>query len=157
MATVKTAAKTARPGSDQVTASFEAFAANGQEQLREGVERSMAAVSEMGAFGKENVEAWIASATVASKGFEELSTRAVAYSKSALENHMTATKAIMGSKSVQELVERQSDYARKAFDAYVAEMTSMSEMWTGLTKDAMKPLNERVTAVQSLIQQGARR
>ena len=131
---------------------FEAITAAGQTQVRETIDRSMAAMAEAGAFGKENVEAFVASATVAAKGFEALTTRAVAFSKTALENHMAHTKSIMTSKSVQEVMEKQAEYARSAFDGYLAEMNSVAELWAGVAKDAVKPLNERVTAVGHLIQ-----
>jgi phasin family protein len=151
-----TAAKTTKAAKDTVQ-TLEAFTAAGQTQMKEGLERSMAAMAEMGAFGKENVEAFVASATVATKGFEAVSARAVAYSKSALEAHMAAAKAIMTSKSVQEAMEKQVEYARTAFDGYVAEVGEMTQLLSGVTKDAVKPINERVTAVSHLIQSGAAR
>lgn len=155
MATVKVtkSAKTA----DQMTQSLETMTAAGQEHMRENIDRTMAAMSEFGAFGKENMEAIVASATVTAKGFETMSGRAMAFSKMAVENHMSAAKTIMGSKSVQELVERQTEYARTAFDTYLAEMNQMSDLWSGLAKDAFKPLNERVSAVQTLMQNGQHR
>ena len=48
-------------------------------------------------YGKQNVEAWMASATAAQKGFETLSARSVAFSKQAIENHVAATKSLMTS------------------------------------------------------------
>jgi len=154
MATAK-AAQTTKTAKDQMQAAAETiehFTAANQEKLRETIDRSVTALSEVGAFGKENVEALVASATAATKGFEALSARAVAFSKAAMENHVAATKALMSSKSVQEAIERQSDYARSAFDGYVAEMNRMSDLMTGLTRDAMKPLNERFTAVSHIVQ-----
>lgn len=150
MATVKTA-KPKFP-TDDATKTLESLTQAGQEQMREHVERTMAAVSEMGAFGKENMEAWIASATVASKGFEALSQHAVAYSKKTMETNMAAAKSMMTAKSVQELMEKQAEFARSSFDAYIAELNKMSELMAGVTKDAIKPLNERFTAVGALIQ-----
>lgn len=152
MTTVKSA-KTVK----EATQNFEAFAVAGQTQMREGIDRSMAAMAEAGAFGKENVEAMVASASVAAKGFEALSARAVAYSKTAMENHMAATKAVMTSKSVQEMLERQAEYARAAFDGYLAEMNGVAELLTGVAKDAAAPLSERVTAVGHLVQNNVAR
>lgn len=136
---------------------FEAFSAAGQTQVREGIDRSMAAMAEAGSFSKENVEAFVASASVAAKGFEALSARAAAYSKTALENHMAAAKAMMTSKSVQEVVERQSEYARFAFDSYMAEMNGVAELLSGVAKEAAAPINERVTAVGHLMQNNVAR
>jgi phasin family protein len=151
MATVKTP-KSVRQVGEEATKTFESMAAAGQEHVRENLDRTLAAMSEVGAFGKENMEAFIASATATSKGLEAISARAVAFSKSSMENHMAAAKAIMSSKSVQEVVEKQAEYARSAFDGYIAEMNKMSDLVAGLAKDAIKPLNERVSAVSHLMQ-----
>jgi phasin family protein len=150
MATVKTS-KPKFP-TDDAAKTLETMAHAGQEQMKEHVERTMAAMSEMGAFGKENVEAWIASATAASKGFEALSSHYVAFSKKAMETNMAAAKSIMSSKSVQEMMERQAEFAKSSFEAYVAELNKMSELMSGVTKDAIKPLNERFAAVGTIMQ-----
>ena len=121
MATVKTT-KTMQDATETMTA----MTAAGQHQVRENIDRATAAMAEVGAFGKENVEAFVASASVATKGIEALSARAAAYSKTALENHMAAAKSIMTSKSVQEVVERQSEYARASFDGKFAAASTRS-------------------------------
>jgi len=153
MATAKTAARTAK----SATEAFEQVTATSAEAVRENFDRGIAAMSEAQAFGKQNVEAFIASAAAAQKGFETLSARTVAFQKQAIENHVAATKSLMTSKSVQEFVEKQNDYAKSSFEAYVAELSSLSELVSGLTKDAFQPLNERVNAVGHLIQTGAQR
>lgn len=152
MAAIKTA-KTIQ----ETEETLETIANAGRKQVREGMDRSMAAMAEMGAFTKENMEALVASATATTKGFEALSARAVAFSKSAMENHMAAARAIMSSKSIQEALERQAEYARSSFDSYVAEMNEVTELLSGVTKDAAKPLTERATAVSTLIQAGQAR
>jgi phasin family protein len=148
MATAKTAARTAK----SATEAFEQVTATSAEAVRENFDRGVAAMSEASAFGKENIEAWMASAAAAQKGFETISARSVAFSKQALENHVEATKSLMTSKSVQEFVEKQNEYARGAFDAYVAELTSFSDLFSGVTREALKPINDRVSAVGQLIQ-----
>lgn len=147
----RTAARTAK----SATEAFEQVTTASSEALRENIDRGVAALSEVSAFGKENLEAWMASAAATQKGFETLSARAVAFQKQALENHMAVTKSLLTSKSVQEFVEKQSEYSRSFFDAYVAEMTTISDLVSGVTKDALKPINDRMTAVGHLIQAGA--
>ena len=102
------------------------------------------------------MEAWLASASAAQKGFEAISARTVAFQKQALENHVAATKSLMTSKSVQEFVEKQNDYAKTSFEAYVAELTSFSDLFSGVAKEALQPINERVNAVGQLVQTSAR-
>jgi phasin family protein len=148
MATAKTAPRAAKTA----TEAFETFTATSTETVRENIDRSIAAFSEASSFGKQNMEAWLASATAAQKGFEMLSARAVAYQKAALESHVAATKSLMTSKSVQEFAEKQNDYAKGAFEAYVAEVTEVSELVQGLAKETLQPINERVNAVGQLVQ-----
>ncbi|HYD87935.1 MAG TPA: TIGR01841 family phasin [Vitreimonas sp.] len=153
MATAKTAPRAAK----SATEAFETFSTASSDTVRENIDRSMAALSEASAFGKQNIEAFLASAQAAQKGFEALSARTVAFQKAALENHVNATKSLMTSTSVQEFVEKQNDYAKGAFEAYVAELTSVSELVTGVAKDALAPINDRVNAVGQFIQNGAAR
>lgn len=153
MATAKTAPRAAK----SATEAFETATAASTEAVRENIDRSLAALSEASAFGKQNVEAWLASAAAAQKGLEAISARTVAFQKAALENHVAATKSLMTSKSVQEFVEKQTDYAKTSFEAYVAELTSVSDLVAGVAKDAIAPINDRVTAVGHLIQTGAAR
>lgn len=150
-----TAAKATARTARTATEAFDQVTTASSEAVRENIDRSLAALSEASAFGKENLEAWVASATATQKGLETISARAVAFSKQAMENHLAATKSIMTSKSVQEFVEKQSEYARSAFDAYVAEITTLSDLYAGVTKEAIKPINERMSAVGSLMQTSA--
>ncbi len=153
MATAKTAPRAAKTA----TEAFETLTSASSETVRENIDRSIAAFSEASAFGKQNMEAWVAAATAAQKGFETLSARAVAFQKTALENHVAATKSLMTSKSVQEFAEKQNDYAKGAFEAYVAELTTVSDLVQGVAKDALAPINDRVNAVGQFIQNGAAR
>jgi len=150
------AAKTAR-AAKSATEAFEQVTTVSSEAVRENFDRGLAALSEASAFGKQNVEAWVASATAAQKGIEAISARSVAFSKQAMENHVAATKSILTSKSVQEFVEKQNDYAKSSFEAYVAELTSFSDLFSGVAKETYKPTNERFNAVGQLIQAGAQR
>ncbi len=149
MTTAKTTAR------KSTTNPFEQVTTVSSEAMRENVDRSMTAMAEASAFGKQNVEAFVASAAAAQKGFEALSARSVAFSKQALENHVTAAKALMTSKSVQEFVEKQNAYAKSSFEAYVAELSGFSELASGLAKEAIQPINERLSAVGEIVQVGA--
>lgn len=152
MATAKTAPRAAK----SATEAFETFSSTSTETVRENIDRSIAAFSEASSFGKQNMEAWMASATAAQKGFEVLSARAVAFQKAALENHVAAAKSLMTSKSVQEFAEKQNDYAKGAFEAYVAELTEVSDLVQGVAKETLQPINERVNAVGQLVQSAGR-
>ena len=152
MATAKSAPRAAK----SATEAFETVSLASTEAVRENFDRGVAALSEVSAFGKQNVEAWLASAGAAQRGFEALSARTVAFQKQALENHVAATKSLMTSKSVQEFAEKQNEYVKGAFEAYVAELTEVSELVAGVAKETLQPINERVTAVGQFVQTAGR-
>jgi phasin family protein len=120
--------------------------------VKDGIEKSMAAVNDLSAFHKNSVEAVIASATTASKGFEELNALAAGYAKKSMEDGMTAAKSLASAKSVQEVIEIQSDYTKSSLEAYLANVNTVSDHVSSMMKDSMKPLNERFAAAVELMQ-----
>ncbi|RAK67719.1 phasin family protein [Phenylobacterium kunshanense] len=114
--------------------------------FKEGVEKSLAAMNEMNVHSKKNLEAMVASATASAKGAEALGAQAMAFSKALFDTQVSAAKSLAGAKSVQEVVELQTTFAKSALETYMAEFAKMSETVSASVKESMKPINERVTA-----------
>src|SRR5205814_9802937 len=109
-------------------------------------EKSMAAFGEANVHSKKNLEAVVASVTAATKGAEALGAQAMAFSKKSIEDQVTAAKSLAAAKSVQEVVELQTAFAKTALETYMAEFAKMSDTVSASVKESMKPINERVTA-----------
>ena len=131
---------------------IETMTSASNEALKEGFEKTIAAVNDASAFQKETMDAVIESATVAGKGIETVNANAVAYAKSAMEEGVAVTKAVASAKSVQEIFEIQSDYAKSAMDTYLSELNKTSELFSDLMKNSAKPINDRVSAAIDLAQ-----
>lgn len=144
--TIEQATATAKVQGDQFKAQAEQFQAKGTQALREGVEKTSATMAELSAQSKQNLEALTASATAAQKGAEALSAQVVSYSKTSWENGVAAARTISQARSIQELMELQTNFAKSAMETYLSEVTKMTETLTGSVKDSFKPINERVTA-----------
>ncbi len=128
------------------------FTTAGNKAFKDSVEKSMGAIAEMNAHSKKNLEALVASVTAATKGAETLGARAIAYSKKSVEDQVAAAKTLAGAKSVQEVVELQTAFAKSAFETYVAEMNRMTETVATSVKESMSPINERMTAMVERVQ-----
>ena len=115
--------------------------------FKDGVEKSMAAMTEMNALSKKNMEAVVASATATAKAAEALSAQAMAFSKTMFDSQVTAAKSLASAKSVQELVELQTTFAKSTMETYMSQFGKMSETMSASVKESMKPINERVAAV----------
>jgi len=130
----------------------EQFTAATNVAFKDGVEKTLAALNEANSHSKKNLEAVVASVTAATKGAEALGAQAMAFSKTAFENQVNAARSLAGAKSVQEVMELQTAFAKNALETYMAEVGKMSETVSASVKDSMKPLNERVTAVVEKLQ-----
>ena len=144
--TVETVTKAVKASGEQFKAQSEKVQAAGTQALKEGLEKSTAAFGELSAQSKQNLEALTASATAAQKGAEALSAQALSYGKTSWETGVAAAQTIAKARSVQELIELQTNFAKSAMETYLSEVTKMTETLTGSVKESFKPINERVTA-----------
>jgi pyridoxine kinase len=88
----------------------------------------------------------VASAAAAQKGVETLSAQSAAFTKKAWEDGVAAAQSMSQARSIQELLELQTTWAKSATEAYLAEVTKATDVLTASVKNSFKPINERVTA-----------
>jgi phasin family protein len=131
---------------ETINTTVEQFTVAGNQAFKDAMEKTLAAINEASAFSRQNVEAVIASATAAAKGAETLGAQAAAFAKTSVENQVAAAKSLASAKSVQEVIELQTNYARTALETYLAELNRWGETVTASMKDSVQPINERVTA-----------
>lgn len=134
------------------TESIESAMKTGTEALKNGFEKAAKGYDQFFAYGKDTVEAYVKSANAAGKAVETLHNEIYNFSKQAVEEQIAATKALMGTKSVHEAFELQSDFAKSAFDSYVGEITKLGEILASSTKEAIEPLQGRVQAWVEVVQ-----
>jgi len=79
------------------------------------------------------------SAASVNKATEALRCELQAYSQQAANDTIAATKAIMGSKSVFDAFELQSEFAKTAFENYAKELTKLGELFTTAAKEGFLP------------------
>jgi len=139
-------------GADTVRMTIDQLATAGNQAFKDTVEKSLASINEVNALSKRNLEAVAASVTAAAKGAESLGAQAIAYSKKAFEDQVAQAKALSGARSVQEVVELQTAFAKTSIEAYIAEMNRASETVSSAVKDSLRPLNERATAFVEQLQ-----
>jgi phasin family protein len=130
----------------------EQFTTASNKAFKDSFDKSLSAFSELNADSKKNFEAVVASVTAATKGAETLGAHAVAFSKKAVEDQVAAAKTLASAKSVQEVIELQTGFAKTAFETYVAEMNKMAEIVAASVKESSSPLNARVTAIVERVQ-----
>jgi phasin family protein len=95
--------------------------------------------------GKGGFDAAVRSFGEVNKGFQAIAAEFTDFSKKSFEDSTRAFEQLIGAKSVEQAVEIQSQFAKKAYDTYVAEVSKLGEMYVGLAKDAYKPVEVAFT------------
>jgi phasin family protein len=126
---------------------------NGSDAVKSGMEQWAKTYERFAGLGKENVEAYFKAATAMTKAFEQINSEVVAYSKQQMEDGMAAFKAVSGAKNMHEAWEVQSDFAKTALDAYIAQATKINDMFMDAAKQAVEPLNARFAAFTEAVQE----
>lgn len=150
--TAETVKKTVEQTAAKAKAQAQSFQDAGTKAFREGVDKSISSLTELNAHSKKNLEAVVESATAAQKGAEALSQQALAYGRKTWEDNISAAQSLSQARSVQELVELQTSWAKSSAEAYLAQLTKTNEIITNSMKDCFKPINERVTATVENLQ-----
>ncbi|MEZ5895835.1 MAG: phasin family protein [Parvularculaceae bacterium] len=134
------------------TNAFDGFTALDTETFKDGYEKLAKGFSTLAEFNKESADAFMKSAGVFGKGFETAATTQASFAKESLEDGVAAAKAVAGTKSVQEVMELQSDYLRSAVEKNVSHATKLAEIWSGVAKDAADPISKRYSEFVEFVQ-----
>ena len=109
------------------------------------IEPIQKASEEFQKLSKNNFDATVRSYSELNKGFQAIAAKMTDYSKQAFEDATRAFEQLAGAKSLEHVFEIQSQYAKKAYDSWVAEASKLGEMYVAVARDAYKPL-EKVVA-----------
>jgi phasin family protein len=128
------------------TEAVETAIKTGSEAFKTNFDKVVKGYDRFFGYGKETMEAYVKAANVAGKGVETIHGEIYAYSRQSFEDSVSAAKALFGTRSVHEAFELQTDFVKSAFDAYVSEVTKLTEIAFSTAKDAVTPLQSRVQA-----------
>jgi len=106
---------------------------------------------DMIAFQKSNIDAFVKSNEIMTKGVRELNESFFAMIQANVEQTISTTQKIMGCASIAEAVELQTDVIKTQYKKTVDESRKLSTLSAKVAEQASKPLAERVTvAVETL-------
>ena len=138
---------------DAVKAGAEAFS-QGYEQVYSTTKEQMDKVNEfafknydeLADFNKETIEAMMASSNVVAKGVEDFGQEIASYAQQAAEKNIEAAKKMFAVKSMQDAMDLQAEWAKMAFDNFMAESAKLQDMSMQVGTKAAEPLNKQVNA-----------
>ena len=99
-------------------------------------------------FSKQQMDAVNAVATTVTKGLQEIVAESTDYSKKAFANNTAAVEKLLGAKSVETAIQIQTEFAKSAYEGFVAQASKINEMYVKLATEAFKPVESAIAAVQ---------
>lgn len=100
-------------------------------------------------YGKENLDLAVKSFGSTSKSVQAIATETADYSKKAFEQSSAVVEKLVGVKTLDKALEIQSDYAKSAYEGYVAFASKVGELITDLARDSAKPYEAMFAKVQA--------
>lgn len=104
----------------------------------------MVNVEEFQKYGKEQFDAAMASANTFSSGLQSIATAYGDYAKKSFEDTKSFAEKLSGVKSLDKAIEVQTEFAKSAYETFVAESQKIGTLYSDLAKQAYKPLETLV-------------
>jgi hypothetical protein len=94
---------------------------------------------EMQKMSKDNMDATMKSFGALSKATQAIATELADYSKKSFEDGTKVMEKLFVAKSLDKAIEIQTDYAKTAYEGFVAQATKIGELYADLAKESYKP------------------
>ena len=109
------------------------------QQAQEGTER---AGREFQKAAEGGFEAASRSLSEVNTGFQAMAAELTDFSKRTWEDGIQAWEQLLRARHFGDVVEVQTRYAQRAYDAYMSELSKLGEMYLGTARNASKPVEE---------------
>ena len=96
-------------------------------------------LNEMQKMSDANMDATKNSFEAATKSTQAIATEIADYTKRSFEHGTRTMENLVGAKTLDKAIEVQTEYAKSAYEGYVAHATKLGELYTDLAKEAFKP------------------
>ena len=136
----------AKAGAVAFSQGYEQVYAKTKEQLDKVNELAFLNYDELADFNKDTVEAVIASSNVVAKGVEHLGQEIAAYAQQAAEKNIETAQKLFAVKSVQDALDLQAEWAKLAFDGFIAESAKLQDISLRVSTQASAPLSKQANA-----------
>jgi len=90
-------------------------------------------------YGKDNMDAAMKAWGQVSRGMQAIAAESADYSKKSFEEGSAALEKLLGAKSLEKAIEIQTEYAKTAYEGFVAQATKMGELYADLAKETYRP------------------
>ncbi len=131
---------------------FDGFTIAQPEAFKQSYDKFAKGMSSVTEFQKAALEALMASTGTLTRGVERAASDQSAFLKAAYEDGVAVIKATASSKSLQEVIDIQSEYVRTQTAKNLSQFSKLSEHWVTTAKEVSEPLTEQYGALVERVQ-----
>src|SRR3984893_5760214 len=115
-----------------------------QMHISPGRDSKMVKVEDIQQYGKEHFETVVASATTLQNGFQAIASAYGDYTKRSFEDTKSFVEKLSSVKSLDKAMEVQTEYAKSAYETFIAESQKIAGLYTDVAKQTFKPFEGMV-------------
>jgi hypothetical protein len=93
---------------------------------------------------KDGMDATVKSFDALSKASQSIAAEVADYSKKSFEDGTKVVERLFGAKSLDKAIEIQTDYAKTAYEGFVAQATKIGELYADFAKETYKPFESYI-------------
>ena len=93
---------------------------------------------------KDNYDAVVRAYEELNRGIQAINTNVTDYTKQAFADATANFEKLAAAKTLEDAIEIQTRYAKKAYEGWIAEATKLGELYTAVARDAYKPVEKAV-------------
>ena len=96
--------------------------------------------------GQSNMDAAMKMFGEWNKGWQAIAAEMSDYTKRSFEESTATFEKLLSAKSVEQAIEIQTGFAKRAYDGYMHQMSKLGGMYADLAKEAYKPVEKALNA-----------
>lgn len=104
-------------------------------------------LDDMQAMSKEGADAAMESFAAASKGMQAVASECADYARRSFEQGTSAVEKLIDARTLDRAFEVQSEYARNAYEGFVAQAAKLGALYAEVAKQSYKPIEGYVAKV----------
>ena len=120
---------------------------NPMSQMMSQMNPMMTGMPDFSKFGQANMETSMRMLGEFNKNLQHIAAETTDYTKRSFEDGTATFEKLISAKSLEQAMEIQTSYAKRAYDEYMAQMTKIGSMYAELAKEAYKPVEKVMQSV----------
>jgi hypothetical protein len=101
--------------------------------------------------GKDSFDATVRAIELATTGTQAIAVETADYAKKSFEQTASTFEKLVGVKSFDTVIEIQTDFAKSAYERFIAQSTKTRDLYTKLAQDSFAPFGTLYSAARATV------